>query len=461
MRKHKALWRLVALGLASVMLFAACKGTDESPADMDLSSQESPSPSPSSDPYTVEPSSADAVLEAYLLCLKDGETEKAQQYVWPMAESQAGASTRNFWQPFEDAGYPALESYQIDKAGESDLYTMYNVSLTFTMPGGMERSGEVVAAGDTIFMPPAAEEIRAAQEAEASAAAESANGQANAETDTDEETASESSVAQDQALSTEESGEHASADESNGAENAEASDETAAPDEEAAEIQPAGYEVMLLTVVHADGRYYVSPENLLAVYEATDTSSRMELETRWAQEVEQGLAEVEGREAAALEAPEIDGVYAQLMSARRYADGISMDIRLENYDQDAYAIGEEEFPPILEMEAVFLGLDPYASPQLATDFGLTPLSPDAGAKAGHFDTFAPSIVLEPGNTLMENIRFVGNYEIIYSLFFPDFDGSTLPVAMENMEALPGYLPVRNPFADFAAPEEGFGEGDEA
>lgn len=456
MLKTKSLWRLLGLSMAGLLLFTACKGED-SVAEQTISpAEQSPEPSPAADPYTVEPNSADAVLEAYLLCLKDGELEKAQQYIWPMAEDQPGEAMEAFWQPFVDAGYLALDSYTLNKTGESDLYTTYNVDLSFTLPEGAERSAEAVASGDTIFMPPAPEEIRMAQEAEAEAEAAARSEEGDQPLDHMDLAGENSSEAADEENA---ESENENAEESNGEETPE--DE--GTEEATPESLTPGYETVLLTIVHADNRYYVSPQNLLAVYEATDTRPQQELEHEWAQEIENGLAEVENRTPTTVDVPEIEGVYAQLVAARRYADSLSLDIRFENYNPEPYVMGEADFPPVLEMEGVFMGLDPFASPQLAMDFGFTPLSPETGAKAGHFTTFTPDITLEPGapeaSVMMENIRFVGNYEVVYTLFFPDFDDGVLAVSLENMEALPGYLPVRNPFADFEAPAEGT-EGDE-
>ena len=121
-------------------------------------------------------------------------------------------------------------------------------------------------------------------------------------------------------------------------------------------------------------------------------------------------------------------------------------------------MADKDLLTVIEMEGLFLGLVPFASPRLAKVFVFQALTPEAGAKAGHFTTFAPANILEPGapevSTTMENIRFVGNYEIVYTLFCPDFDKETLAVSMEDMVALPGYLAVRNPFADFDGLEEG-------
>lgn len=447
MQSTRRLWRILTLSLGGLLLFASCKGQETTPAEETISAPEaSPALDALPDPYTVEPNSADAVLEAYLLCLQDGEREKAEQYVWPMADSESAKATEAFWQPFEAAGYLGLESYSLQKTGENELYSTYNVDLKFTLPPGAERSDEAVAAGDTLFMPPAPEEIRMNQEAEAEAAAAARE---------EEDQPLDEWETEGEGLPSNEEGVDGNTEEldENGAE---ASGST--PEEDGEALTP-GYETVLLTVVHADDRYYVSPQNLLAVYQSTDIRSRLELETEWAQEIEDGLSEVENREPTHVDSPEISGVYAQLVSARRYSDSLSLDIRFENYGTEPYAMGEEDFLPVLEMEGVFLGLDPFASPQLAQDFGFSPLSPEAGAKAGHFTTFAPAVTLEPGapetSTTMENVRFVGNYEIVYTLFFPDFDSETLAVSLENMEAIPGYLPVRNPFADFEGltPEE--------
>ena len=473
MRNSKTFWRLASLCLFPLLLFVGCgkeKDVETEKESISISIQQTPEPSPAPDSYTVEPNAAEAVIEAYLLCLKDGQGDKAQQYVWPMAEAQPGEATRNFWQPFDEAGYSALASYEIQKVGESPLYTVYNVDLRFTMPAGQQVSDESIAAGNIYVEPMSPEEIQAELDeavpersvSELLGKEKSANTEAPEDQPLDEADLSASEEAEVRVNDADETDENdADGNDESGA-NAENTAESASAsptpsDKGTEEVVPGGHETVMLTVVYADNRYYVSPENLLVVYEASATPSRLELERQWAQDEENSLAEIEGREVKTLEAPEVKGVYAQVVYARRYVDSLSVNIRFENYGDAPFVLGEEDFPPTVAITGVYVGPDNDASPELADEMGFTRLTPSYGAKGGTFDTFAPHVILEPGapevSTLMENVSFLGNYELIYSMFLPDFDGGVLGIGYENMVALPGYLDLGNPFADFEVVED--------
>lgn len=431
---------LTALACSAGLLLSGCgKKNDPStnPTDVTMSAETTPEP----DPYEVEPSHPEAVLTAYLRCLQDGKDDVAEGYVWPAAQSAAGEASKQFWGNLEQLGYTSLDDFSVEQLGSSPQYSIYRVDMELSPASAAGGDGEFVSNGAVSYED---------DEPTPAPAAEPAPEQPEEAAQQPEEADQAADVPQpQQELTAEQLDALIPYDETDG-QGQEEPAEGAIDDEEAQgaqddAVQGSGKESLLMTVVHADNRYYVSPDNFLASYTEEDTRTTLERHA-------ESMSATDPEQLDEEEEP-FQGVFARVMSARRYATSLSIDIRVENLTEQTVQLGSPDSPPVLSASGIAVQAGPTAAVSLAEQYGFDMLGPNDGAIEDTFSTFAPeSVTMAPGETVyLNDVRFEGNFDWIYWFTLHDISGwgeeTSCAVEVEHLQADPGGLEVRNSFVD--------------
>ena len=428
-----------AFALAGGMLAGCNKNSSDGTNDTLLEGEESAPPAE----YIIEADSAQAALEAYLLCLKDEQSDAATYYVWPVAETAAGGdATAQFLNNFSGLGYGNMQEYEVSSIGETDSYSLFNVHLTFETDHLADDS-EFVVNGDMPYDSDEEDESEDVDEPVESTPVEetpipleeSAPDDADSDADIPVEEYTDTSTASPDEIAAEE-----------------AETEEATPEPTPEPIEGFGREAVLMTVVQVDGKYLVSPNNFLANY--TNEEMRLMSEILTATANEAGWDEEDIAKA-------LQSVHGRVISAQRYATSMVVDIRIENLSDDTLTLGSEENPPIVAANGIVVQVDPLASRYVAEQYGLQTLRDDDGALESDFSTFTAPIRIAPGETaVLKDIQFEGNYEWIYAFRLPsllDSEGNEIDCQIDSSTMTPdnGSLSVRNPFLPLDIPEEDF------
>lgn len=375
--------------------------------------------------------------------------------------TEAGTATTNA-EAATAAETTAETATVTESATESASETAAESESESPQPSAAAASDDYVVDGDVAYNVWEADvyddgEQREAQEAFAAAQAAAQEGEAEAPEDGQPETASAAEVpttSQEEleaALDVDDSAEGQTTEETIDV----AAEEISAAEAESSteiEVYGAGKEQVLMTVVQSDGKYYVAPNNLLAVYqlamdapateadEAADFAvEQLELRIASAQAGESTADATDTEKATNIEAYRaervalVQGVFPRLKELRRYSTALEFDLEVENDGEQTFSLGSDDEPAILSVTGMAVQVDALAGVDDVELWGLSRLTAEDGVYYGPFTTFVEPFEVPTDEIVsIGTARVEGNIDWLSSISFVLSDGSHVAVDISDM-----------------------------